>query len=498
MSLRWPLDLRAAEAPKLPLTLFFAALALGGATARAGAQGTVADGALHGSVAGTVYDSLAAKPLAGAIVQLAMKGNGARVISTTSGADGDFEFTGVQPGSYIIGFFHPALDSLGLAAPPRSLEISTAAPAHVTLAIPSAVTVRKILCAPSSAADSSGLVIGFVRDADKGIPLVGAQVVMMWREVVFQDGIRAERREIPVKANDEGWFAICGVPSDGPIMARAELGNDVTGFIELSAPPRGVLHRDFYIPHDSAAITVAVDDSAGTATGQKMRRGSARLTGVVHDPEGKPFSSAQLLVWGSGVTGTTREDGTFTLDGLPAGSQEVEARYVGYAPRRVTVDLASNATRTVSITLDKRADVLDEVTVYGKPSKRHRDFTGFLQRRKAGFGHFLTRADIEKRHPFQFTDLFRMISGFRVVPGAEFGYQIISTRGGFSGACQPTIYLDGIKLYHTDDLDFFVMPRDIAGLEAYAGPSSAPLQYSSGLCGSILIWTGPDLGDTQN
>lgn len=497
MSPRWPLVLRIPEASKLQPVLL-AMLALGAAAPRARAQRTIADDAPRGSVAGTVYDSLAGRPLAGAIVQLAIKGSQARVVSTTTGAGGEFEFAGVQPGSYIIGFFHPALDSLGLVAPPRSLEIPDATLAHVALAFPSAVTIRNVLCAPSSAADSSGLVIGFVRDADKGIPLAGTQVVMTWREVVFQNGIRAHRREVAARANDQGWFALCGVPSDGPIMARAELGSDASGFIELSAPPRGVLHRDFYLPRDSAAVTIAANDSSGSATGWTIRRGSARLTGVVRDPEGKPVSGAQLLVWGSGVTGTTREDGNFVLDSLPAGSQAVEARYVGYAPRRVAVDLASNTTRTVAITFDKRADLLDEVTVYGEPSKRHRDLTGFLHRRKVGLGHFLTRADIEKRHPFQFTDLFRMMPGFRVVPGSDYGYRIVSTRGGFGGACQPEIYLDGIKLYYTGDLDFFVTPRDIAGLEAYAGPSTAPLQYSSGLCGSILIWTGPDLGVSQN
>ena len=149
-------------------------------------------------------------------------------------------------------------------------------------------------------------------------------------------------------------------------------------------------------------------------------------TGVVRDGRGRPLSGAQLLLWGSGVTGSTLEDGTFALAGLPAGSQALEARYVGYAPKRVTVDLASNSTRTVTVTLDKRAEVLDEVTIYGKRSERRSDFRGFLERSKRGFGHFLTRADIEKRHPFQFTDLFRMMPGFSLVPDTGFGYTIVS------------------------------------------------------------------------
>jgi hypothetical protein len=321
----------------------------------------------------------------------------------------------------------------------------------------------------------------------------------MWRELVIDNGIRNERREIPAKANELGWFALCGLPTDGPITARAELGSDVTGFIEISVPPRGLLHRDFNIPRGAAATIVAVDDSARAAAGETIRRGSARLTGIVRDEKGRPLSGAQLVVWGSGVTGSTKEDGTFALAALPAGSQALEVRYVGYAPERVTVDLVSNATRSVTVTLDKRADVLGEVTVYGKRSKRTSDFTGFFQRSKKGFGHFFTRADIEKRHPFQVTDLFRTIPGFMVVPDSGLGYTVVSSRGGgLRGRCQPNVYLDGMRIYDIGNLDGFVMPNDVAGVEAYAGAAGAPPQYPSDGCGSIIIWTGPNLRATQD
>jgi hypothetical protein len=464
------------------------------------AQQTSDGGATSISISGTVYDSLAGKPLAGALVQIAETGKrAAQVLTDTTGADGAFEIANVPRGSYIIGFFHPVLDSLGLGVASKSVEVSSAAPTHVALAIPSASTIRDLLCKPGATADSSGLLIGFVRDADTGAPLAGANVVVMWQELVVDKGIHTQRREVPVKANDVGWFAACDVPADGPLTARAELGSDVTGFIEISVPPRGLLHRDFNIPRGSSVTTVAVNDSAGAAAGETVRRGSARLTGVVRDDRGRPLSGAQLMVWGSGVTGSTQEDGTFALGDLPAGSQALEARYVGYAPEKVTVDLVSNATRSVTVTLDERADVLNEVVVYGKRTKRSRDFTGFVQRSKSGFGHFLTRADIEKQHPFQFTDLFRMIPGFMVVPDTQgFGHRIVSTRGsGFSGKCQPAIYINGMQMYDASGIDGFVIPDDVAAVEAYAGPAGAPPQYRSGGCGSILIWTGPDLRATQ-
>lgn len=488
---------RLLPAPGAPFVL--AALLALAPTPGIAAQGAAPSNAGGVTVSGTVYDSLAGRPLAEALIQIVNRRNGAKALSATSDAHGDFEITAVPPGSYIIGFFHPALDSLGLGVPPKAVDVASDAPTHVALFIPSASRVHDLLCAPDATADSTGLLLGFVRDADTGVPLAGANVVVMWRELVIDKGIHTERREVPTKANEAGWFALCGVPTDGPLTARAELGSDVTGFLEIAIPPRGLLHRDFYIPRGSSATIVAANDSATGAAGATVRRGSARLTGTVRDDRGRPLSGAQLLVWGSGVTGSTSEDGTFALGNLPAGSQALEVRYVGYAPRRVTVDLVSNATRSVTVTLDERADVLNEVVVYGKRTKRSRDFTGFVQRSKAGFGHFLTRADIAKRHPFQFTDLFRMIPGFRVVPVTDgFGYRIVSTRGtGFGGQCQPDIYIDGMQIYDAGSIDAYVMPNDVAAVEAYAGPSGAPLQYTHGTCGSILIWTGADIGGNE-
>jgi hypothetical protein len=499
MSLRWPLDLRAAEAPKLPLTLLTALALAVAPAARAKAQESTPRDTLTTTVSGVVFDSLTGKPLAGAIVQLVADRNPAKVVGATSGTDGGFQMAGISPGSYIIGFLHPALDSLGLVVAPRPLEIASSAPVNVALAVPSAATVRDRLCAPGFAGDSTGMLIGFVRDADRGVPLASATVVVMWRELVIQNGVHARRREIPVKTNGEGWYALCGVPTDGPITARAELGSHSSGFVEISVAPYRMLHRDFGIPGDSAVVKVAVDDSAGAAASQTVRRGSARLTGTVSDERGRPLSGAQLLVWGSGVTGSTREDGSFMLVSLPAGSQTLEVRYVGYAPDRVTVDLVSRATRSVAVTLDRHADVLGEVTIYGEPSERRRDLTGFVQRSKSGFGHFLTRADIEKRHPFEFSDLFDMIPGFRVVRDTSGIRRILSKRGdNISGPCEPTFYINGMKLTKVFEIDALIVPSDIAAMEAYADPAGAPTQDIADWCGSILIWTGNDLRITRD
>jgi hypothetical protein len=262
-----------------------------------------------------------------------------------------------------------------------------------------------------------------------------------------------------------------------------------------------VLRRDFYVPRGAAAV--AVSDGQKSDNGRKVsasaelviRHGSARLSGVVRNAQGQPLSGAQVLVWGSGISGSTRDDGSFTLAGLPAGTQALEARYVGYAPRRVAVDLASDETRSVTVTLDERADVLDQVTVYGKATKRRGDMNGFLERRLRGTGHYFTRADIARIQPFEFTDIMRRIPGIKLVPTSYFDYTILSSRGADvspSGTCQPAIYIDGARLIDDTGINAMLLPGDVAALEVYPGPAGAPMQYSDGKCGSILVWTGPD------
>lgn len=536
MPSRWPLVLRTAEPSKLSrgLLLVFAALALDAAAApaRADAQQAAAsdsaasDTAASASgasdtagvtVSGVVFDSLTNTPLARALVQVVERGEHRGAWSAFSDERGAFHISGLPHGLFLIGFLHPELDSLGLGVAPHMLDVATDAPLHSDLAVPSATTVRRLICAGAEHADSTGLMLGFIRDADSGEPLAGATAVVMWSEVVVGKGIRTERREVPIRSNEAGWYALCEAPADGPLAARAELGKDASGTIEVNVPPEGVLHRDFYIPRGGAAVVVSGRDAsdaasngasdaaskagrklpvAGSRAALRIRHGSARLSGVVRDAQGEPVGGAQVMVWGSDITGSTRDDGTFTLAKLPAGTQALEVRYVGYAPKRVAVDLASGETRAVTVTLDRRADVLEQVTVFGKVSRRRSDLTGFLHRRQGSVGHFYTREEIGRMQALEFTDIMRRVPGIKLVPTSYLDYTILSSRAVGSmtgGACQPSIYIDGARLIDDTQINGMLHPRDIAAIEVYEGPSEAPQQYSYGDCGSIVIWTGPDV-----
>jgi hypothetical protein len=417
--------------------------------------------------------------------------------------------SGVRPREYLVGFTHPFLDSLGLDVPPLKLKVEASTPLRLSLAIPTAVAVRAQLCPAAQGADSSGLMLGFLRDADSGLHLGSGSVVLEWTEVVVStDGksIVPERRSVSAEATSAGWYALCGVPTAGPIAARAEVGGSTTGYVDVKVPVRGVLHRDFNIPRGAAAVAVAPADSSGEAGRSEVapiRRGRARVMGIVRDRSGRPLHGARVLVWGSDATGSTDDDGHFSLAGLPAGTQTLEARYIGYAPKRVAVDLSSERTASVAVTLDKIADVLSEVTVYGEQSALSKKLAGFRQRMRAGWGRFITRADIEQRAPIRLTDLLRGTPGIRVRPRGTFGYVLASSDSSCRGV---PVYVDGHRLMgkggggsgDINDNDFIsvndlVWLDWVVGIEVYSDGFGAPAEYGGwGFCPRVLIWTSMD------
>jgi hypothetical protein len=439
------------------------------------------------TLSGVVTDSVSDSTLAGAVVELLSEARPADARSVRADSLGRYTFSGVLPGRYLIDFLHPALDAYGIEPPVQRFVVEPGGPARLDLSTPAPARILAAVCGERAGRDSSGALAGTIRDADSGAPLGAGKVVLTWSELAFSArGLAAETRRVPAVATALGTFMICGVPSDVEVVASGELGRRTSGLVELRVPARGILRRDFLVGDSTSVRTVAAD----TAGGPALLAGSARLTGVVRTPAGEPVSGATVLVLGAASRARTATDGSFALTNLPAGTHTLEARAIGYAPKRVAVDLASRATRSASLRLDERATTLSRVLVQGRraDTRNARDLDGFLQRRQRGFGSFVSAEDIERRNPFYVSDALRTIPSVRLVP-TRFGRSIPTIRGN----CTPAIVLDGTPvLGGADVLDDLVRPQDIAGIEVYSSPGTVPAQYaqpggSSGC--AILLWT---------
>src|SRR5215207_8428849 len=66
------------------------------------------------TINGVVFDSLAMRGLPDAMVQISSASGPAFTQTATTDSVGRFSFAGVPVGTFLLGFFHPKLDSLAL------------------------------------------------------------------------------------------------------------------------------------------------------------------------------------------------------------------------------------------------------------------------------------------------------------------------------------------------------------------------------------------------
>ncbi|HET7612656.1 MAG TPA: carboxypeptidase regulatory-like domain-containing protein [Gemmatimonadaceae bacterium] len=441
-------------------------------------------------ISGSVRDSIAHAPLAGATVQLIAADNQAN-FARTAVADslGRYAIADVPDGRYVLGFFHPLLDSLGVEPPTREVRINGQQAVHVDLATPSAVRLRTTICGPRAASDSIGLIVGTVHDARDGNPVARAAVFGEWTELSLVHGglVRSVPRLVAV-TGDNGWFAMCNVPSAGSMTLMAAHDADSTDMIEVEVPATGFLRRELYL---GAAQTVVAADTAKrpdtlTLAPRRVRRGNGRLSGtVVSAVGGRPLGNAVVSVV-DGPTTRADDQGAWTITDAPGGSRMLEVRAVGFYPLKRPVNIIPGAP-PVRITLSTLEAVLDTVRITANPL-HGRDINEFYQRRRRGIGKFLTPEDIANRGVITTSDVFRTVSGVQLERNGN-GEDAIYMRGAF-GWCKPTVFINGAGMdIGPDEIDDFVHPKEVAGIEIYH--EDAPPQFQRGLsgCGSIVIWT---------
>jgi len=377
-------------------------------------------------IRGVVFDSLRMRPLGSANVQIAAAAGTPWIRSYETDSNGVFEFTGVPNGTYLIGFFHAELDSLGLLPPTFRLDVRAGPPIHMLLAVPSARTITRSLCGRNGTSDSTGLFLGRIRGANNSLPLPDGRLVFRWAEIVIRKGsIAREVRTIRASSGPDGPAAVCGLPLATSIQIQGSSAGDSSGAIEITLPSTRVYHRDIFV----AALTrtsVSTSDSAPTVP---LLRGIGRVRGHVNGVTGRPVPGARVTVWGTGLETVTSADGEFTLGNLPQGTHTLEARAVGFAPARQPVDIVRGAPGAAEIELTNLAVTLDTIKVFAQRVYPAPFFGDFERRRRRGGGRFIDEKEIAERKPTLVSDLLRTVPGVQVVPSIWGGVDVRMQRG---------------------------------------------------------------------
>ncbi|HJU72298.1 MAG TPA: carboxypeptidase-like regulatory domain-containing protein [Gemmatimonadaceae bacterium] len=444
-------------------------------------------------VAGIVFDSLSMRPLAGASVHLALPGN--EPVSTVSTDDGSFRFAGIAAGRYLLNFTHARLDSLGLEAQPRVIQIADGDSARVRLTIPSARTIAGLLCPGDKLVPGRSTLLGFVRSAGDGAPIGESTVSVRFDDfIVSRSRVQRDSMGRTVVTKGNGYYVACGLPAEVTVLARAISGRDTSGYLELELPPNEFRKRDLYIGK-TYRVAAPIDSTAERRYTVQVLRGEGLLAGTVTQSDGRPISGARVSIWGTGREVSTNDAGTFALDSLPTGSQMVEVRALGFVPHREAVDLPEGTRASLTLRLTGKQTFLDTVKVLTTRAYVSGHMAEFENRRKHRVGGFFLDADeIDRRRAAVFTDLLRGIPTVLIDPSARTGDQVrmIGASNENDPYCDPTIWIDGSRQNLREvSLNAILFPERITAIEVYSRTVETPSQYQYGSrCGVILIWTG--------
>ena len=444
--------------------------------------------ASHLSVVGQVYDSVANRPLADAVVQIVRTDAIQVARSAVTDSRGRYRLDSIAPGEYFVSFFHAALDSLAVQAPVRRVTLGARDPERVELGIPATERIIAALCPRLPPFDSSAVIVGEVRDADTGAPIANAAVIAQWVDLVFADRFRVEPQRVRTTTGATGAFALCGLPASGEVAVRGDSGERATGLLEVTLSARSIVRRDLALGDGSTFVTLAGEVTDGRARMDTLLRGPARLRGTVLNDAGRPVSGAIVEVWQTGLSTSTDSSGRFDIATLPVGTHALEVRRIGFAPHRIPVHLAARSPTAVQVVLDKQVRMLDPVRVSARTLYSRRG-AEIEQRRQRGFGHFILRDELERSPAARVTDVLQRVPGVRVYPNQGGNVVTIARGATGSGPCRPTVYMDGHKLGTSEDLDFLATVSSLEAIEVYTSAGQAPAEYWGGSCGTIVLWT---------
>ena len=264
----------------------------------AGEPGTVVRGRVVSTTGGVV---------AGATVRLSPQAR-REGASTLSDRDGLFAFAGVPPGAFLIGASKTGFSS-------------DTVPRGRTITVTATGTTTELTLTPWSS------ITGRVVD-ELGDPVQAASMQLL--RLQFQDG---RRRLVSAgytrTTDDRGVFRIFGVPP-GQYILSASAGDvstaELPGYVRTYYP--GVADAA-----SSPFITIAAGQAQASADITLVRQGTARVSGIVRDAQGRPGLTGSLSLFPSqsasslamSVGARVGDNGAFEFPNVPPGRYVIQA-----------------------------------------------------------------------------------------------------------------------------------------------------------------------------
>lgn len=433
-------------------------------------------------IRGAVFDSIAGRPIAGAVVQVAAANPSRLPWTATTDSAGMYRVEGLPAGRYTVGFYHDALMALGLESSTRSVELASDAIATADLALPSIGAVVALRCGTRVNRTDRGMLVGVMRRASLNAAVPGAELRVSWGAIALDSGsARVVEEEALASVEPDGAYLVCGLPLDAPLDLRVR----APGYRTINGPvvkiPRSGVER----------LDVLLSDSTA-------RSGAGTLHGQVKNLSGHPVASGRAVLAALDREANIR-DGVFALRDLPGGSWIIETRVIGTEPRATIVTVVDSASNVATITVDNAVQRLDAVTVIGGMDRNTRVLEDVLRRRRHYAGtFFLPGSEAVKRASFT-SDLLKEARGFTYA-----GRNKIFARG--RDNCIALYVNDAFEPLALEMLDEAAPLKDLLAVETYPSIELAPVQFRFafgrpdptnffgriGACAVVVAWTKRD------
>jgi len=235
---------------------------------------------------------------------------------------------------------------------------------------------------------------------------------------------------------------------------------------------------------------------------------------VLEDATDVPLYGAEIAIPNLGIAALSDSTGKFRLPAIAPGRHIVWVRKLGFAPVSTVLAFAEGDTLEREFALVRNVQTLPGVEVTAPKPVRGK-LAEFEERRRAGFGHFITEAQLDRMGNRQMAEIMQTIPGPRVIRGNANNAWIAGGRGEQSllragpalsridvargakrNTCYAAVVLDGIMVYTGNDEEPLfdinaVLTSSIAGIEFYNGPATMPTKFNGtrATCGLVVIWT---------
>ncbi len=340
-------------------------------------------------------------------------------------------------------------------------------------------------------AGGQACVNGRVVGAESGQPMAGVAISAAW----MPTGGQQPQTSRETTSDSLGRYRLC-LTANASVLVQAFAGN-ASAYRPVTTPSADSTLADLRMPTE--------DDT-----------GSAIVAGHVISETGAPVEGATATILGGRIQAPSGADGAYGLRGVE-GSQVLIVRRIGLGAAIVPVELFSRRPRLVNVAMQQLPPTLAVVTVVADRLRLASVYSaiGLTARAHDGFGHILTRDDIERKNAEETIDLFRGVPGIRykldqygqmrVYPART----INSTRESY-GDCTAyivdnTLIGNGHAVYTVDpklhapqgndDETTLPRPGDLIAVEIYQPGEPVPLQIPSvQRCLKVFLWTKAMLG----